>query len=118
MTRPDRRATPRLEVLDQLHGYLVTIKGSLVVREIGRGGFSIESDVPFPLGARHQFRFSTPAGAQVIVDAVVVHTRPVGGPGTPVRHVTGLAFCHDAARETQEAVGELIAAVTSVPRFR
>jgi len=117
MITTERRATPRLEVLDQLHGYLVRLEVALVVRELGGGGFSIESDVPFPPGARHQFRFSPASGAQVIVDAVVVHTRSINLPGAPPRHVTGFAFCFDSNRDTKQAVEELMAAVTSTPHF-
>jgi hypothetical protein len=117
MTRTERRASPRLEVLDQLHGYLVRLNLPLVVRELGGGGFSIESDVPFPAGARHHFRFSTPAGAQIIVEAVVVHTRPISALGRHARHVTGFAFCFDAPRDARQAVEELLAAVTSEPHF-
>jgi hypothetical protein len=116
MTIPERRTTPRLEVLGQLHGHLVSLSVPLVVRDLSAGGFSVESVVPFPPGARHQFRFNTAAGADIVIEAVVVHSRPVAPLGGVTRYATGFAFCHDS-EDTAHAVDELLGAVTSVLEF-
>ena len=111
----ERRQTPRLEVLDQLHGRLVALKVPLVVREIGPGGFSIESIVPFPPDSHHQFRFTAGTGDEIVAHAVVVHTRPAGAGGTPARYITGFVFGEGS--ETTRAAGRLLDAMTSALSF-
>ena len=110
----ERRFAPRLDVLDQLHGHLVKINVPLIVRELGAGGFSVESPVPFPPGARHRFRFTLAGGGEVIVEAVGVHTRSTGAIGGTDRHISGFAFCLDGHSETARAVPTLLGAVSSI----
>jgi hypothetical protein len=114
----ERRHAPRLEVLDQLHGRLVSLNVSLVVRELGAGGFSVESTVPFPPGARHRFRFRIAGGGEVIVDAVGVHSRSIRASDDEDRYITGFAFCQDGNPEAARAVATLLNAMNSVLEFR
>jgi hypothetical protein len=118
MTMADRRATPRLEVLGQLHGYLVSLEVSLVVRDLSAGGFSVESVVPFPPGARHPFRFTASTGMEITVEAVVMHSRPHGLAGGQALYVTGFAFCHDSEHYRARAVDDLLGALASARQFR
>ena len=118
MIKGDRRATPRIEVMDQLHGRLVSLNVTLVVRELGAGGFSIESPVAFPPNARHQFRFSTPGGVEVILEATVVHSRPSIAADGKRSCITGFAFCHDSAHDAARAVDDLLGALTPTLEFR
>jgi hypothetical protein len=104
----ERRHAPRLEVLEQLHGQLVSVKLPLVVREMGAGGFSVECPVPFPSGARHRFRFTLAGGGEVIVEAVGVHARSTSQTGGTARYISGFAFCQDGHPETARAVRTLL----------
>src|SRR5262245_57060021 len=74
-----RRKTPRIEVLGQLHGTLVAMDVPILVRNIGAGGFGIESPVPFPPGATHVFRFTAGTGLRVVLKACTRHCQE----GTP-----------------------------------
>ncbi len=114
----ERRHAPRLEVLDQLHGHAVSVNVPLVVRELGAGGFSVESSVPFPTGSRHTFRFTLAGGGEVIVDATRIHSRAAKATGSPDCYITGFAFCQDGNPEATQAVDTLLDAMTSVLQFQ
>ncbi len=48
MVKPERRTAPRVEVVDQLLGQIVTFPVRLLLRDLGPGGFSLEAPLPFP----------------------------------------------------------------------
>jgi hypothetical protein len=117
MSPRDRRTTPRLEVLSQIHGRLVPFGVPLTIREISAGGFSLESSVAFPVGGRYWFRFATAAGPQVVVEGAVTHTRQVSAPGTPPRHISGFAFTHEQVHDRLADIEILLEALTDAPEF-
>ncbi len=102
LSRTDRRGGPRVEVLGSLHGQLVPLRVSVRVREIGFGGFSIESDVPLPLDAQQDFRFTLRQGNTVTIRARVVHCRGDQRDDRMI-YVVGLAFADElpARRRTR-----------------
>jgi hypothetical protein len=108
----DRRSTPRLAVLGRLHGHLVSLDVPITIGNLGLGGFSAESVMPFPLGARHQFRFTTDTGGEVNIQAVVVHRRPGYSADGLTFFVTGFAFVHDPAHDTAGDIRLLLASMT------
>ena len=94
MSHTDRRGGPRVEVLGSLHGQLVPLRVGVRVREIGFGGFSIESDVPLPLDAQQDFRFTLRLGHTVTIRARVVHCRGDQRDDRTI-YVVGLAFADE-----------------------
>ena len=102
--------------MDELHGRLVAMRVPISVRELGPGGFSIESPVPFPPGSRHQFRFITSQDEVILVEAAAVHTRPAAPAGEASRYISGFAFCH-LEPETADGVDRLLEALTSPLQF-
>jgi hypothetical protein len=119
-TTPDqsrsRRATPRIEVLGQLHGQVVAWRLSLQVRELGAGGFSVECDWTFPIGSVHVFRFTTERGDVVVLTARSVHTRAITSPAGTERFISGFEFLLDRDHADQ-GVAILLDAVTSTLAF-
>lgn len=113
----ERRHAPRLEVLEQLHGQLVSVNVPLVVRELGTGGFSVESSVPFPPGARHRFRFTIAGSGEVLIDAIAAHSRSARVTRGPDRYISGFTFWDDGNPETARAIDVLLDAITSVLEF-
>lgn len=111
MPATDRRSTPRLEVLGRLHGRLVSLDVPISVANVGLGGFSAESVMPFPLGARHHFRFTTDRGVEVNIRAVVVHRRPGYSADGLTFFVTGFAFVHDPMHDTSRDIRRLLASM-------
>lgn len=107
----ERRASPRLEVLDQLHGHLVSLNVQLEMRDLGPGGFSTESVVPFPLGARHHFRLTTADDVEVLIEAIVIHRRPAYSADGLTHFIAGFAFVHDPVHDTAADICRLLDAI-------
>src|SRR5262245_57869860 len=53
----ERRRARRYDVLGQLNVHVVSQPMSITVREMGAGGFSIETTEPIPMGTVHRFLF-------------------------------------------------------------
>lgn len=111
--RTSRRRFPRLEVMGRVEGQLVPLDLPLVLRDLSRGGFSCESTVPFPPGTAHQFRFTTPAGAVVTLEASAIHCRltRVDADGQHA-YISGLEF--QSSEATDQAVSILVDTLSSV----
>ena len=117
MPGSDLRTSPRLEVVNQIRGQLVSYGVQVLIREIGLGGFSTEGPVAFEPGGRHAFRFTTAAGRQVLIRARVVYSRDEGRfHGLPL-YTTGWAFLDDPHGDTAADIDMLIDAVTAALRF-
>ena len=84
---------------------------SLTLRDIGSGGFSAESEVRFPVGARHLFRFTVATGAEVIIEAAVAHCQPCGD----TTYVTGFRFVHSRLTDTTLDIKTLLEATSGEP---
>jgi hypothetical protein len=113
-----RRLNPRVEVLGQLYGQLVTWQVPLVIRDVSEGGFSVESEVAFPEGSTHLFRFTTGGSRTLFLNGRCVYSRQVDPrqPGEVSKFVTGFEFVRDLAA-TDESIGVLLDAVTSMLQF-
>ena len=102
----DRRTSPRIEILGRVHGQAISLDVQLVVREISLGGMSIETPVPFPLGAVHEFRLTLGDGSTVLLRAQVVHCRPIGTRDSAL-FLSGMHFVDDEP-VTGQSVGDFI----------
>ena len=109
----ERRAGRRLDVPDHLHGEVIAFPVPISLRNLGLGGFSTESIMPFPLGARHEFRFTIAGGVEIDVGAVVIHRRPAYTVDGLTCFITGFAFLHDPVRDTAADIRTLLAAAAS-----
>jgi len=107
----ERRRTPRIQVVGRLHGRSVALGLPVRIREVGFGGFSLESALPFPKGAEHLFRFTLDDGTVVEVQATSIHTMRVTTPGG-LSHLSGFAFSHPD--RSRAAIDRLMDAVTGV----
>lgn len=115
-TAPDvheRRKSPRLEVLGTLHGQIVPLRIAITVREIGFGGFSIETVFPLPVEAIHDFRFTLRSGSTVTVRGRVVHCREEARESATI-YVAGLEFV-DALPARRRKAQALVNEVETLP---
>ena len=113
----DRRQSPRFEVLGRLLGTIVSFDLPVRVRDIGLGGFSVETVEPLDTGAVHPVRFTAIDDSVAVLPAQCLHCRPsVATDGSP-RYVTGFAFDTDTAPDTTQTITDLITKVTSVRLF-
>ena len=103
----ERRRAPRVQILGQLHGRLVTIDAEVHIREISLGGMSLVSGIQFPDGALHQFELMLGDGARVAVSARARHSKAIPGEGEP-RFVTGFQFVDDEESTEDSGVMPII----------
>jgi len=113
-----RRRGPRIEVLGQLHGQLVPMELPMLVRNLGAGGFGIESSIAFPIGSVEKFRFTTVGGVGVVVDAEVKYCQPIRTDDGDERYRVGLSFVHEPGGVTIRAIELLLNAATSTLMFQ
>ncbi len=117
MSYRDRRASPRLEVVDQLHGQLVAFNVPLTLRDLGAGGFSVAAPIPFPAGATHLFRFITAAGVEVLIEATVAYVRGGSDARNEPCYVTGFSFAREASAHTAANINVLLDAMLDALQF-
>ena len=113
----ERRRSPRFEALDKLLGILVPYDLPVRIRDVGFGGFSVETVEPLTTGARGPVRFMSPDNWTTELTAESLYCRPsIAADGTP-RYVTGFQFINEQAADVRARISELIAKVTSVRLF-
>jgi hypothetical protein len=87
---PDRRRTPRVDLLAEVEGHLVNLDERVKVRQLSLGGMTVETTAPLSTGVDHDFRVSLGDEA-VTLRARVVHARVVVD-GDAVAYIAGLQF--------------------------
>ena len=104
-----RRRSPRLQLLGEVHGQLVGVSVPIVVRDISDGGFSIVTTLEFPGDAVHRFQLMLDGdeGSAIVVQARVVHGRLMTG-DLEVLYVTGFAFTPEQPHTSQAAIRTLV----------
>ena len=113
-----RRSDLRLQILGQLYGHIVALDLPLVVRDLSAGGFAVDSQISFFPGASHQFRFTTAAGAPIVVSAQAIHCHPIVGPDGEQRFLAGFEFLKDPDdSDAKDAVDALLDVALSVLTF-
>jgi hypothetical protein len=105
-TGASRRRTPRFEVTDDIS---VTLDHGAVpvrLRDIGLGGFGLESAGGFAARSRHTARFTDSGGLDVTILAEAVHSRRAAADKHGERWMTGFTYIIDdaAAVKSVEAV--------------
>jgi len=113
LTLHERRQSPRLEVLGTLHGQIVPLRIAITVREIGFGGFSIETVFPLPVEAIHDFRFTLRNGSTVTVRGRVAHCREEVRETGSI-YIAGLEFVDPLPARRRKAQA-LVTEVETVP---
>jgi hypothetical protein len=110
----ERRRYPRFGAGDRLAAHLLDADLPVRVRDIGLGGFSIETMTPLEPGIEHRVRFVSRDDWSTVLPARISNSRPsCGDDGAPL-FVAGFSFSGDEKAETRRTVQILIEKVTSV----
>ena len=113
----NRRKSPRFETLGRVLGHLIDADLPVRVREIGFGGFSIETIEPIPVDIVHQVRFTAYDDWTSTCEARSVHCRPsCAADGSP-RFVTGFQFADEWLRRSEHLVKTLVEKITTTGMF-
>jgi hypothetical protein len=102
---PERRRSPRVDLLADLQGHLVTLDERVQVKQIGFGGMTLETTAPLSPRIEHDFRLVVGARS-ITVRARVVHSRLLISADS-VRHVAGLEFL-DPSPEALAVIGDVL----------
>jgi hypothetical protein len=101
----DRRQTPRVDLLQEFEGRLLTLDEPCTVQQLGPGGLVIVAAVPLSPSQIHDLRM-TLDDEVISVRARVVHTRTLIA-GDDVTYASGMAFV-DPPKETLAVIEHFI----------
>ena len=113
----ERRKHPRFAAAGRLAGHLLEHDLPVRVRDIGLGGFSVETMEPLATGVDHRVRFISHDDWSTILQARIANCRPsCAEDGSPL-YVAGFAFVDDGTPETKRTVSVLLEKVTTVDLY-
>jgi hypothetical protein len=114
----ERRKHPRFLAAGRITAHLIDRDLAVRVRDIGLGGFSIETMTPLETASEHQIRFEAADGWSAVMTAFVANCRPsCAADGSPL-FVTGLSFLPDDRPDSRRTIEILIEKVTSVQLYQ
>ena len=103
----ERRRAPRVDLVGQLQGELVSVDVPIRVREISLGGMSIETAEAFAIDTRHSFILTLGDGAGVFVLGRVAYSRKAAD-DQGVVFITGIQFLDEEAGDPGGDVGNIV----------
>jgi hypothetical protein len=109
----ERRQSPRIEILGQLDGFLMTVDTPVRVLDVSAGGFGVETPQPLTAGDVLECRFELRDGVAVILQARVMHCRPKKGRRTSQRYLAGFQFVEAPTPEAEAGRAQLMARVAA-----
>ena len=97
----DRRRFPRVRIYGELASDMVVpFKLSLNVIDVGKGGFSVESPIPFVQHGEYAFQFRSPDRRYPTLKAASVHCLETSR-GSARSYIAGFRFVQDTAHDRQ-----------------
>ena len=112
MSSDDRRRSPRIEILERIHGHIASLDVPMRVREMSLGGMGLESNFAFPVGAIHEFRLTLGDGSTVMLRGKILRCREqTDADGTQI-YVSGIQFLDEDPPAGDTSVGDLIDKIT------
>jgi hypothetical protein len=110
----ERRRSSRIRIFGDLHGRIVTTDALVVLRDISRGGFAIESAQAFAEGAEHTIELTAPTGRQFVSAARVRQCIRQLDTEDSLPYLVSFVFTASAA-PTPGAIDEFIAEFDVLP---
>jgi hypothetical protein len=99
----DLRRSRRLDIGTLVAGELIPSGAPIKIRDIGFGGFAIETSFAVDVGSALDFRVTSNNGSTFVLRAWVVHSREVFSPLGSVVHVSGLEFADNQTPKDERA---------------
>jgi hypothetical protein len=99
----DLRRSRRLDIASLVTGQLMPSGAPIKIRDIGFGGFAIETGFAVEVGSVLDFQVTSNNGSTFVLKAGVVHTREVFSPLGSVVHVSGLEFADNQTARDERA---------------
>ena len=86
----DRRNNPRIQILGRLHGRAIALDVPVTVTEISLGGMGLLTELPFPVGAIHEFQLTLGDNSVVVLQGRVAHCQKIESEGK--QFLSGIQF--------------------------
>lgn len=96
MSADEQRDTERISMLGEFHGEIMLFQ-PMLIREIGRGGVTIDTRFPLQLDSLHDLRLVL-GGRSVVIKGRVVHSRICDVDQDLVTYSTGMEFVEPTER--------------------
>jgi hypothetical protein len=113
----NRRRTTRYEVRERLVAYLLKEQLPVRVRDLGTGGFAVETVEPLPTDRTYHVRFTASDNTSAVLPAQALHCRPsCAADGSP-RYVVGFTFLAAQIGQADRVIRRLIDKVTAGTLF-
>ena len=95
----ERRRSPRIQILGKVHGHVASLDLAVKVREMSLGGLSMETSVPFPVGAKHDFSLTLGDGAAVQLTGEIVYSREIAAADGSKLWLSGVQFINEESED-------------------
>lgn len=102
---PEKRDTERVPILGELQGEVMVFQ-PMLIKEISRGGATVETRFPLHLNSLHDLRL-TLGDRSVVIKGRVVHSRISDVDQDIVTYRTGVEFVEPSER-VAAAIGEFL----------
>jgi hypothetical protein len=96
---PDRRRSPRVELIGAIQGRHANLNTPVTVLEVSATGFSVKSPVPFELDEEQVFRLRGVDGRQATVRARTMHCMRASAGGEEATYVVGFALIGESVEQ-------------------
>lgn len=104
----ERRRSPRVELLGQIHGSVVAYDVAVTVRNVSLGGLSLETPFPFPVGVAHDFRLTLGDDSAVLLRGTVLRCEAERTADGSTMYVTGVQFVDETPGDGEASIGDLM----------
>jgi hypothetical protein len=108
----ERRRHPRFQASNRLVGTLLAKNLPVRIRDVGAGGFSVETMEPVTMGSTERVRFIALDDWSAVLEARSLYCRPSVSPDGLPTFVTGFAFAE--SDDARRAIATILEKVTSV----
>ncbi len=102
---PENRGTERIPVLGALPGEMLVVQ-PVLIKEISRGGATLESGFPLTLNSIHEIRLTLPSRV-VVLKGRIVHSRISDVDQDIVTYRSGVEFV-EPSEPAARAIGEYL----------
>lgn len=107
----ERRRTPRIEVVEAIHGQIRPHNVPITLINVGHGGFLMRSPVAYAVGDVHKFRITVSGEYPIVLRGRVAHVRPVTANATS-SHLIGVEFTDQQITACAQAIDILVTAAS------
>ena len=114
----DKRRSPRVEVVEAIHGQIRPHNVPITLINVGHGGFLMRSPVGYAVGDVHKFRITVDGEYPIVLRGRVAHHRRItAANGTPA-YLIGVEFTDQQITACAQAIDVLVTAASRRGPYR